>query len=85
MHVGERVRILVGITPPLNGSPIVMAQVDIIGDGRSGWAVTGDVGNTAAIRVTPQVAGNFEWVAAVTTSEGCTAATGARRAVQVVK
>ncbi len=78
-------RLFITITPPASGAPITLAQVDIIGDGRSGWPVTGDVGNVAAIRVTPQVAGSFEWQAAVMSAEGCTASTGTRRAVQIVK
>lgn len=82
VHVGERVRIFVRITPPLDGSRVVFAQVDAIGDGRSGWSVpvalpagSVDVGNTAAIWVQPMVAGRFKWQAAVTTAEGCTDAT----------
>jgi len=63
-----------------------MVQVDAIGDGQSGWPVIGtDVGNTAAIWVQPQIAGTFEWLAAVTTVEGCGASTRMARQFKVVK
>jgi hypothetical protein len=84
VHVGERVRIFVRVTPPPSGAPISRVQVDAIGDGRSGWVVTGDAGATAAIWATPQIAGRFEWQASVMSAEGCTAATGAPRRFEVV-
>jgi hypothetical protein len=86
VHVGESARISVRITLPTDGAPITLVQVDAIGDGRSGWKVTGAMWvERLAIRVQPEVAAKAEWVAAVTTSEGCTASTHAYRPVEFVR
>ncbi len=85
LRVGQQATIALTFTPPKKGA-LTRAGGDLLGDGKDGWYISGDLGalREAHITITAMVAGRFN-LHGIADTESCHAETGRERWVVVTR